>query len=197
MSLLAGGHGRDGGSALIDKLLQALLQPCSCLTAPDRLQVCKGCPYIAWAAAGAAWHQTHLVLCRQPPDNTLIILTACMCARIVSRLAAAVLRLRAVRSCMDSCVGRLPSTQAQMSAAQRFCSEHTAGPDAVQYSTGRALQVLLTSWQLGPSVDGPLPSSSATALPCFKRGQCIKDGFPAESGKSMVLGSACQPASVH
>ena len=57
--------------------------------------------------------------------------------------------------------------------------------------------MLLTSGQLGPSVDGPLPSSSATALPCFKRGQCIKDGFPAESGKSMVLGSACKPASVH
>ncbi len=60
----------------------------------------------------------------------------------------------------------------------------------MQYSTGRGLTVLLTCWQLAPSVDGPLPSSSATALPCFKRGQCIQDCFPAESGMSMVLCSA-------
>lgn len=78
MSLLAGGHRCNSGCPIVDKLLQTLLEPSGCFSAPDRLQVGKGCPYIAGAAAGAAWHQAHLVLRCQPPDNTLIILTACI-----------------------------------------------------------------------------------------------------------------------
>ena len=57
--------------------------------------------------------------------------------------------------------------------------------------------MLVTSWQLGPGIDGPLPSSSATALPCLKGGQRIQNCFPAELGKSVVLGSACKSASGH